>query len=125
MNKLSHAELHDRIATVERRLERRRARLLEDATETASAARQTATKFLPIAAALGAGLLALYLTRRRTPTPSYSAYRAQYHNPPPRRAVRWAQLIGIVGSAFRIGTSPQVRAFWHGFRRARQRRRHY
>jgi hypothetical protein len=122
MNKLSHATLHDRIATVERRLERRRARLLEDASETASAARQSATTLVPIAAALGAGLVALYWMRRRS-VPRYSAYRAQYAPPPTRRAVRWAQLIGIIGSAFRIGTSPQVRAFWHGFQRARQRRR--
>jgi hypothetical protein len=122
MSKFSHAALHDRIATVERRLERRRARLLEDASETASAARQTATTFVPIAAALGAGLVALYWMRRRSNMPRYSAYRAEYAHPP-RRAVRWAQLIGIIGSAFRIGTSPQVRAFWHGFQRARQRRR--
>jgi len=125
MSKLSHAALHDRIALVERRLERRRARMLEDAIETASATRQTATKFVPLAAALGAGFVALYLMRRRsTPVPRYSAYRAQYNNPPPRRAVRWAQLVGILGSAVRIGTSPQLRAFWHGYRRARERRRY-
>lgn len=122
MSKLSHSALHDRIAIVERRLERRRARLLDDARESRSAASQTATKLLPIAAALGAGLLALYFTHRRSrPRSSYSAYRAQYADPP-RRGVRWAQLVGIVGSAVRIGSSPQVRAFWHGFRRARQRR---
>ena len=127
MNKLSHAALHDRIALVERRLERRRVRMLEDASETASAARQSATKFVPLAAALGAGLVALYLMRRRSspPTPSYSAYRTQYHNPPPRRSVRWAQIVGILGSVVRIGTSPQLRAFWHGYRRARERRRRY
>ena len=124
MSKLSHSALHDRIALVERRLERRRVRMLEDASETASAARQSATKFVPLAAALGAGLVAFYFMSRRVAPPSYSAYRAQYHNPPPRRSVRWAQLIGIIGSAVRIGTSPQVRAFWHGYRRARQRRRY-
>jgi hypothetical protein len=124
MSKLSHAALHARIALVERRLQRRRARMLEDAIETASAARQTATKFVPIGAALGAGLLALYLMRGRSNTPRYSAYRAQYQNPPARRAVRWAQLVGVIGSAIRIGTSPQLRAFWHGYRRARERRRY-
>lgn len=123
MTKLSHSALHDRIAAVERRLERRRARLLEDARESTAAASQTATKVVPIAAALGAGLLALYFTRRRSRPRSYSAYRAQYVDPP-RRGVRWAQIVGILGSAVRIGTSPQVRAFWHGFRRARQRRRY-
>jgi hypothetical protein len=123
MNKLSHSELHDRIAAVERRLERRRARLLDDASETAAAASQTATKVLPVAAALGAGLLALYFMRRRSTVRTYSAYRAQYADPR-RRGLRWAQLVGIIGSAVRIATSPQVRAFWHGFRRARQRRRY-
>jgi hypothetical protein len=123
MTKLSHSELHDRIAAVERRLERRRARLLDDARESTAAASQTATKVLPLAAALGAGLLALYFTRRRSTPRSYSAYRARYADPP-RRGVRWAQLVGIIGSAVRIGTSPQVRAFWHGFRRARQRSRY-
>jgi len=123
MNKLSHSDLHDRIAAVERRLERRRARLLDDARESTSAARQTATKVVPVAAALGAGLLALYFTRRRSNARSYSAYRAQHVNPP-RRGLRWAQIVGIIGSAVRIGTSPQARAFWHGFRRARQRRRY-
>lgn len=121
MSKLSHSALHDRIAAVEQRLERRRARLLDDARESTAAAAQTATKVVPIAAAVGAGLLALYFTRRHSRPRSYGAYRAQYADPP-RRGVRWAQLVGIVGSAVRIGTSPQVRAFWHGFRRARQRR---
>ncbi len=123
MNKLSHSELHERIAAVERRLERRRARLLEDARESAVAASHTATKVVPIAAALGAGLVALYFTRRRSTPRTYSAFRAQ-HADPPRRGLRWAQLVGIIGSAVRIGTSPQVRAFWHGYRRARQRRRY-
>jgi hypothetical protein len=123
MTKLSHSELHDRIAAVERRLERRRARLLDDARESTAAASQTATKVLPVAAALGAGLLALYFTRRRPRARTYSAYRAQFAEPR-RRGLRWAQLVGIIGSAVRIGTSPQVRAFWHGFRRARQRRRY-
>ena len=124
MSKLSHAALHARIALVERRLEHRRARMFEDAIETAAAARQTATKFVPIGAAVGAGLLALYLMRRRPSPPRFSAYRAQYHSPPPRRTLRWAQLVGIIGSVVRIGTSPQLRAFWHGFRRARERPRY-
>ncbi len=123
MNMLSHSDLHARIAKVERRLERRRARLLADVRESTSAASHTATKLVPVAAALGAGLIALYFTRRHSKPPTYSAYRTQYVDPP-RRGVRWAQIAGIVGSAIRIGTSPQVRAFWHGFRRARERRRY-
>lgn len=123
MSKLSHAALHDRIAWVERRLERRRSRLLDTARESAAAASRTATKFLPIAAALGAGLVALYFTRRRRPLPrSYSAYRARYADPVPRRAVRWASLAGILGSVVRIATSPQLRALWYGYRRAKERR---
>lgn len=123
MTKLSHSELHDQIAAVERRLERRRARLLEDARESTAAASHAATKVVPFAAALGAGLIALYFTRRRSKARSHGAYRARYADQP-RRGLRWAQLVGIIGSAIRIGTSPQVRAFWHGFRRARQRRRY-
>lgn len=126
MNKLSHSALHDRIAAVERRLERRRARLLEQARESTAAASDTATKFLPIAAAVGAGFAALYLVRRFTKRPAlrptFSAYRAGYVDPP-RRGLRWAQLVGIVGTLARIGASPQVRAFWNGFRRARAQKR--
>lgn len=122
MSKLSHAALHDRIAWVERRLARRRSRLLDTARESAAAASRTATKFLPLAAALGAGLVALYFTRRRSHPRSYSAYRARYVDPPPRRAVRWASLAGILGSVVRIATSPQLRALWYGYRRARDRR---
>lgn len=127
MSKLSHSGLHDRIAAVERRLERRRSRLLDDARESASAAGRTATKVVPVAAALGAGLLALYLTRRHASLarPSrFSAFRARYADPP-RRAVRWAQLAGILGSVVRIGASPQLRALIQGYRaaRARERRR--
>lgn len=122
MSKLSPSELHARIANVERRLERRRARLLADFRETSAAGSQTAMKLVPVAAALGAGLLALYFTRRRSKARAYSAYRAQSIDPP-RRGLRWAQLVGIAGSLVRIGTSPQVRAFWHGYRRARERRR--
>jgi hypothetical protein len=129
MSKPSHSFLHDRIAAVERRLERRRSRLIDEASETTHAASQAATKVVPVAAAVGAGLLAMYLMRRRAappPPPSYSAYRnfREHYADPPRRGLRWAQLLGLVGTAYRVGTSPQLRAFWHGFQRARQRRAH-
>ena len=122
--------LGDQIARVERRLERRRMRFLDDLRESGDAASQAATKVVPVAAALGAGLVALYVTRKMTrkspPPPSYSEYRryTDRYADPPRRSLRWAQLAGVLGTAFRIGTSPQVRAFWHGYQRARQRRRY-
>jgi hypothetical protein len=129
MNKASHPDISDRIAAVERRLERRRVRLLDDLRETKDAASRSATKVVPIAAALGAGLVALYFTRRATshrPPPTYSEYRRHVdrYEDPPRRGLRWAQVAGILGTAIRIGASPQARAFWHGYQRARERRRY-
>lgn len=127
MSKSSHSSLHGRIAAVERRLERRRTRLFDEARESTSAASQAATKVVPVAAAVGAGLVALYLMKRRSaplPPPRYSDYRAfrEHYAEPPRRGLRWAQVLGLVGTAVRIGNSPQLRAFWHGYQRARQRR---
>src|SRR5687767_12797971 len=128
MSKSSHSLLHGRIAAVERRLERRRTRLFDDARESTFAASQTATKVVPVAAAVGAGLVALYLMKKRSaaplPPPRYSDYRAfrEHYADPPRRGLRWAQILGLVGTAVRIGSSPQLRAFWHGYQRARQRR---
>ena len=123
--KAHHPDISARIASVERRLERRRTRLLDDFRESTGAASQAATKVVPVAAALGAGIVALYLTRkftaRRPPPPTYSEYRARYGEPQ-RRGLRWGQLAGVVATAFRIGTSPQFRAFWQGYRRARERR---
>jgi len=127
MSKSSHSGLHGRIAAVERSLERRRTRLFDDASESTFAASQAATKVVPVAAAVGAGLVALYFMKRRSapsPPPRYSDYRAfrEQYADPSRRGLRWAQIFGVVGTAVRIGTSPQLRAFWHGFQRARQRR---
>jgi hypothetical protein len=120
-SKPSHAELHDRIASVERRLEHRRARLLDDARESAQAASSAATKVIPIAAAAGAGLLALYLTRRRPAAQRYAryAYDDFDRGVDQRRRVRWASLAGIVGTAIRIATSPQVRAILQQLRERR------
>lgn len=120
MNVLKDADLNDRIARVEQRLERRRTRFLSDASETMDAATDTATRVLPIVAAVGAGLAALWLVRRRSAPRTYRAYRAM-QTEPARRRVRWAQLAGILGSAIRIGTSPQARSLWHNFRARRRR----
>jgi hypothetical protein len=127
MTKASHS-LSGRIAAVERRLERRRTRLFDNASESTLAASQAATKVVPVAAAAAAGLAALYLMKRRATTPpppprysDYRAFREQYADPS-RRGLRWAQVLGLIGTAVRIGSSPQLRAFWHGFQRARQRR---
>ena len=124
-DKASHSDLHERIASVERRLENRRTRLLEDARETTQAAGQAATKVVPIAAAAGAGLLAMYLMRRRKPAPRYVRYDEYGYVPDAdqRRRVRWASLAGIVGTVIRIATSPQFRAIVHNF--AERRRRGY
>ena len=122
-SKPSHAELHDRIASVERRLERRRARLIDDVRESTDAAGHAATKVVPIAAALGAGLLAMYLTRRRTPKPRTIRYDDERYIPESdqRRGVRWASIAGLVGTAIRIATSPQLRAILHNLRERRAR----
>ncbi len=122
MNKLSHSQLHDRIAAVERRLTRRRAQLFDNARESGSAAKRTAIQALPFVAALGAGLVALYFTRRHQAKRPVSAWFRPPAADPPRRAVRWASIAGILGSVVRIGTSPHVRALWYGYQRARQRR---
>ena len=120
MNQVKHPDLSDRIARVERRLERRRTRFLNDASETVDAAAETATKVLPVVAAVGAGLAALWLVRRRSGPQTYNAYRAQ-HAAPARRGLRWAQIAGILGTAVRIGTSPQARSLWHNLRARRNR----
>lgn len=121
MSDVKHFDLNDRISRVEQRLERRRARLLSDASEAVDAATDATAKVLPIAAAVGAGLAALWLVRRRSAPRTYSAYRAM-HAEPARRRVRWAQIAGILGSAIRIGTSPQARSLWHNLQARRRRR---
>ena len=63
MSKLSHSELHDRIALLERRLDRRRARLMEHTGEAAEAARHAAVYVLPVAVAVGAGVVAMWIMR--------------------------------------------------------------
>jgi hypothetical protein len=117
----SHTALHARIASVERRLENRRTRLLEDAQEAGSAASQTASRVLPLAAALGAGALALYLTRRRTHRPAYAAFADAGPDATTRRGVRWASILGILGTVLRIATSPQLRAILHNLNERRRR----
>jgi len=123
-DKLDRSELTDRIATVERRLENRRARLLEDARESAHAASDAASKVLPIAAAAGAGLLAFYLIRGRRSSArrAYRRYDDWDGAATPRRRVRWASIAGLLGTAVRIGTSPQFRAIVQNLR---ERRRGY
>lgn len=120
MSKLSYPDLSERIKRVEQRLERRRTRLLGDARETADAATEIATKLLPVAAAVGAGLAALWLVRKRAAPPRFAAFRPR-QEAPVRRGVRWAQIAGILGTALRIGTSPQARSLWHNLRSRRRR----
>lgn len=124
--KPSHAELHDRIASVERRLENRRARFLEDARESTQAAGHAATKVIPIAAAAGAGLLAFYLLKGRRSSRRHARYAYDYdgddRRADQRRGVRWASIAGILGTAIRIGTSPQLRAIIDNLRERRRTR---
>lgn len=123
--KPSHAKLHERIASVERRLENRRTRLLEDARESTLAASEAATKVIPIAAAVGAGVVALLVARRFTP----KARRMRHYDelrearfPEARRGVRWASLAGLAGTAFRLATSPQLRGIVKNLRERRNHR---
>jgi hypothetical protein len=118
MSQSIQGRISDRIAALERRLENRRARLREDASEATFAASRTARSVLPIAAAVSAGLLALWFTHRRPEPPRRRSFYSSRIDD--RRGLRWASLAGIVGTAFRIGTSPQVRALWRAFRNSRQ-----
>lgn len=121
MSKLSHSELNDRIALLERRLDRRRARLMEDTEEATEAAKHAAVYVLPVAAAVGAGVFAMWIMRRqRRPTQRWADRWFASRRPSEatvRRGVRWGSIAGIVGTAIRIGTSPQARALYHAVRR--------
>ncbi|HVE48236.1 MAG TPA: hypothetical protein VNG69_01305 [Casimicrobiaceae bacterium] len=124
-SKPSHTKLHERIASVERRLENRRTRLLDDARESALAVNDSASKMIPVAAAIGAGVVALLVARRFTPRARRLRYYEELRDarsPDPRRGVRWASLAGLAGTVFRIATSPQVRGIVRNLREGRQRR---
>ena len=124
--KPDRGEINDRIAVVEQRLERRRTRLLEDLRESRDAAGQAANKAVPLAAAVGAGVLAMYLMRRRESRPRAIRYADERYVPESdqRRRVRWASLAGLVGTAIRIATSPQLRAIVQNLRERRGRYRY-
>lgn len=121
-DKPSYSEIHDRIATVERRLENRRGRLLDDAREAGQAATRTAARVFPYAAAAGAGLAAMMLARKLLAKPKRRSWRDEYEErryryrprdhdeSETRRGVRWASIAGIIGTAIRIGLHPQVRS---------------
>jgi hypothetical protein len=113
------APIGERIQALEQRLEHRRQRWREDIDEVKVAAQLAARKWLPVAAAAGAGIAALWLARRgrngrRTlqyVTAGDAARRAQ------RRGVRWASLLGIASTAYRFATSPQGRLLADAIRR--------
>jgi hypothetical protein len=103
--------IKDRIQSLEQRLENRRIRLREDTDEAKVAAVVTARKWLPVAAAAGAGLAALWFTRRHVRSsrgfvPQYVPYGEAQAT---RRGVRWASLLGIASTAYKFATSPQGR----------------
>ena len=89
-----------------------------------SAASQTATKVVPVAAALGAGLVALYLTRRRSTPPTVQ--RVSRASTPIHPGGGFDGRNSSASSDRPSASEParKLRAFWHGFRRARQRRRY-
>ncbi|GIK84703.1 MAG: hypothetical protein KJ018_08220 [Burkholderiales bacterium] len=113
------APIAERIRALEQRLEHRRTRLQEDAGEAREALHGTARRWLPVAAAAGAGLAALWLTRRggraESPRRAWSATGA--HDD--RRRVRWASLLGLATTAYKLGSSPQARILLDAFRRRR------
>lgn len=116
-------DIDERIRALEQRLENRRVRLRNDTDEAKDAALVTARKWLPIAAAAGAGLAALWLTRRSTSSrhgfqPSYDSAPAQ------RRGVRWASLLGLASTAYKLGTSPQARVLFDAIRKRAAARRY-
>jgi hypothetical protein len=119
----SSAAIADRIHSLEQRLENRRVRLRNDVDETKLALGTTTRRWLPVAAAAGAGLAALWLVRRSPPQPSllqrFTAPWQQPVEPVNRRGVRWASLLGLASTAYKLGTNPHVRAFLGGLRRRR------
>jgi hypothetical protein len=105
-------KLGERISAIEQRLENRRLRFREDTEEAKVAASVTARKWLPVAAAAGAGLAALWLlNRRRSGEQRRIVYepRVVDEDYGKRRGVRWASLLGIASTAYKFGTSPQGR----------------
>jgi hypothetical protein len=121
MSKDPSISLSDRIEQIERRLERRRSLLTEDSQEAADAASETVSRVVPIAAVIGAALAGLWVgtrftggRRRRRFEPAQAAPGVQA-----RRGRRWASLLGIVGSAVRIGSSREARMVFDAIRRRR------
>ena len=98
-----------RIQAIEQRLENRRTRMRVDADEAQTAAIVAARRWLPVAAAAGAGLAALWLARRMRPAsralPVASALAGAATG---RRGVRWASLLGLASSAYKLGTRFQA-----------------
>lgn len=123
---MSATAINDRIHALEQRLENRRLRLREDTDEAKVAVQTTARKWLPVAAAAGAGLAALWFTRRHrqheTALPFLAhGYEGAQVN---RRGVRWASLLGIASTAYKFATSPQGRLLISGLRKRFATRRY-
>ncbi len=115
----TQSPIGERIQALEQRLEHRRQRWREDTDEAKVAAQLAARKWLPVAAAAGAGIAALWWTRRgrngrgtlQYVTAGDAARLAQ------RRGVRWASLLGIASTAYKFATSPQGRLLADAVRR--------
>ena len=79
-----------------------------------------------LAAAAGAGLAALWFTRRyvrssRGFVPQYVPYGEAQAT---RRGVRWASLLGIASTAYKFATSPQGRVLIDSVRKRYSTRRY-
>lgn len=107
---------NERIQAIEQRLENRRTRLRVDAHEAQEAATVAARRWLPVAAAAGAGLAALWLTRRRQLASATSPLAAALAGADGRRRVRWASLLGLASSAYKLGTHPRTRRYFANLR---------
>lgn len=115
----------ERIKSIEQRLENRRVRLRNDVDETKFAVSSATRRWLPVAAAAGAGVAALWLVRRSPPRPSMldrMTAPIDRREANQRRGVRWASLLGIASTAYKLGTSPQARVVLAALRRRGYRR---
>lgn len=118
MSSAATQSIRERIRVLEQRLENRRVRLREDTDEAKSAAQSTLRSWLPVVAAAGAGLVALWLTRRSGPARTLARVTSVPFAPreTERRRVRWASLLGLATSAYKLGASPQAGILLDAFR---------
>ncbi len=99
--------LDERIATVERKLELRRERIVRHLQEVRAGV-GSASRWLPLIAAGGALVVGVLAARRRTVSPATATA--------VRRTSWLATAVAIAGTATRVAMSPQARALWNAWR---------